>query len=455
MELPNSEPLSEREIEILRLVATGASNKEIAQALSISPNTVKVHLRNIFAKIGVVSRTEATLYAIRNGITPPGFSLPESTPAEEEVPPESPLQVAALTQEAEVPLPARRALNRWALAGAALLILLLAGALVWNLTRPAASTPTPASVQTTPVVPPRWAVLKELPEARAGMAAIAFNERLYLFGGETETGISNDTLAYDPATDTWQALSGKPTAVSQIAAARLGEQIYLPGGMTAARRPISALEVYSPLTDSWQSRAPLPQALAGYALTAFEGNLYLFGGWDGKTPSSAVYAYDPETNRWEERTPLPSPRVFAAAIAVEGRILLFGGSDGSQPLDEVWAYHPARESGSGTVWEALPAMPAPRAQMSAVGLINSIYLLGGISSNDEGNLPNWVFTPADGLWQALEPAPAPLGEQGVAVTYGNYLHIFGGKSGQTLQRTHLSYQALYTVAIPFIVDDTP
>src|SRR6476469_9339926 len=60
--------ISEREREILRLVATGATNQQIAYQLNISINTVKVHLRNIFGKIGVTSRTEATVFAVRNGL---------------------------------------------------------------------------------------------------------------------------------------------------------------------------------------------------------------------------------------------------------------------------------------------------------------------------------------------------------------------------------------------------
>jgi len=60
--------LTPRETEILRLLAQGRSNKEIAQALKIGDGTVKTHLSNIFAKLGVTSRTQAVLYAVRIGL---------------------------------------------------------------------------------------------------------------------------------------------------------------------------------------------------------------------------------------------------------------------------------------------------------------------------------------------------------------------------------------------------
>ena len=66
----NSEPcnLHNRELQILKLVAIGISNKEIASKLFISPHTVGVHLVNIFKKLGVESRTEAVAYALNNGL---------------------------------------------------------------------------------------------------------------------------------------------------------------------------------------------------------------------------------------------------------------------------------------------------------------------------------------------------------------------------------------------------
>jgi len=61
------EPLSDREMEILKLAAKGISNKDIAEKLFLSPRTVQVHLGNIFNKLGVASRTEAVLYGLKRG----------------------------------------------------------------------------------------------------------------------------------------------------------------------------------------------------------------------------------------------------------------------------------------------------------------------------------------------------------------------------------------------------
>jgi DNA-binding NarL/FixJ family response regulator len=60
--------LTGREVEVLRLIAAGQSNRAIAQALFISPNTVLHHVSSIFAKLGVANRAEATAYAIRRGL---------------------------------------------------------------------------------------------------------------------------------------------------------------------------------------------------------------------------------------------------------------------------------------------------------------------------------------------------------------------------------------------------
>jgi DNA-binding NarL/FixJ family response regulator len=64
------EPLTKRETEVLRLLAQGKSNKEIAAELVIAEKTVRTHVSNILAKLGVTSRTQAALYALRSGLVP-------------------------------------------------------------------------------------------------------------------------------------------------------------------------------------------------------------------------------------------------------------------------------------------------------------------------------------------------------------------------------------------------
>ena len=62
------EKLTERETEVLRLLAMGKANKEIALEMHISETTVKTHVSNILMKLGVPSRTQAALYAVRIGL---------------------------------------------------------------------------------------------------------------------------------------------------------------------------------------------------------------------------------------------------------------------------------------------------------------------------------------------------------------------------------------------------
>lgn len=62
------EPLTPREVEVLRLLAGAASNKEMADRLAISTRTVETHLANIYGKLGVRGRTEAMLWAINEGM---------------------------------------------------------------------------------------------------------------------------------------------------------------------------------------------------------------------------------------------------------------------------------------------------------------------------------------------------------------------------------------------------
>lgn len=65
---PTSNPLTEREVEVLKLVAQGMSNQEIADHLFISEGTVGTHMRNILGKLHLANRTQAALYALRKGL---------------------------------------------------------------------------------------------------------------------------------------------------------------------------------------------------------------------------------------------------------------------------------------------------------------------------------------------------------------------------------------------------
>lgn len=84
VDFPIFTPLSEREIEVLERIAAGGSNKEIADALSISTQTVKNHISSILRKLSLNDRTQAVLFALRRGWIETPNEIRQGPPAEEE-----------------------------------------------------------------------------------------------------------------------------------------------------------------------------------------------------------------------------------------------------------------------------------------------------------------------------------------------------------------------------------
>jgi NarL family two-component system response regulator LiaR len=67
---PDLDELTQRELDVLRLIARGLSNQEIAQELTISEKTVKTHVSNVLSKLHVDDRTQAAIYALKKGLAP-------------------------------------------------------------------------------------------------------------------------------------------------------------------------------------------------------------------------------------------------------------------------------------------------------------------------------------------------------------------------------------------------
>lgn len=446
------EALSEREIEILRLVATGVSNKEIATALSISPNTVKVHLRNIFSKIGVLSRTEATLYAIKTGIVAQPSSEIAGLDVVNPQAADNPLALASTqTYETE---PARRMPVRAVILWALIVVIVLITAITISNNVLKAASPSPTAPANTLTNPPRWQSNPGLPEGRAAMGAVAYNNNLYLVGGDTATGVSGDLIGYNLTSSEWKQLAAKPTPVSEVKAVLIGEKIYVPGGKRADGSITNVLEVYDPRLNTWDTRAPMPTAVSNYALTTYEGNLFLFGGWDGSRILDKVFRYDPDNNQWETRSLKPGARMSGAAAALDGRILLIGGQNEQGGSKEVWIYYPDRDSEGDSAWEKAPDLPEARYGFAAATLANSIFILGGQSSpSDQRVQPILVLTPDSLIWQSIDLPAQKIGSQVALLAAGNYLHVLGGQVNGRLESEHLVYQALYTVSIPLISNE--
>ncbi|MBN1668644.1 MAG: hypothetical protein JW862_16240 [Anaerolineales bacterium] len=437
--MPELEQLSEREIEILRLLANGATNKDIARQLVISINTVKAHLKSIYAKLEVASRTEATLVAVRSGLVVVEPSVVPGETLETDDRPAAERPSGLLAQLRTLPV--------WLPVAVVIVVLALLFLATWALwprpDQPFSASGNPLELENTDL---RWQQRVSMATPRSRFALSVFDNRLYAIAGEALNGPSSAVEVYDPDLDGWQLLAEKPLAVADVSAAVIGGALFVPGGRLPDGSISDRLDVYHPDRDEWESRAGLPAGRSAYALVPFEGRLFLFGGWDGQQYVDTVFEYDPVQDRWQELAPMPTRRGFAGAVVQGGRIHVIGGWDGQQALVVHETFMPGAAAGA---WGTAEPLPEGRYGMGLANLAETIYLVGGLDG-DASTQVSFQYLPSQNQWVAIDNLLAQTWAHMGLVPLGANLFILGGELNGVPTDQFWSYQAIYTIALPVI-----
>ena len=430
--------LSDREIEVLRLVGQGKSNKEIAMDLDISVNTVKVHIGNIFQKISVTSRTEATLFAIEHGII--------KSPAnqiEEEIPEIPVVEIPASKPTWKEIIRSKR----WLLLVVGLLLLAVLYVII---AKPAFLMPRENPAQ---IPPQNWVEVASMTEPRSSMAIATFEGKIVVIGGRSSLGALASVEMYNPISNTWSALEDKPTAVYDVSAAVIGEKLYVPGGIKADGSLTNVVEVFNFRKNAWEKSADLPIAVSGYGLASYEGQIYLFGGWDAQKPLDSVWRYDPDTDTWYQGSPMPTARLHPAVLADGGKIYVMGGSDGESKLNANESYSPYIELEKENPWKEEPNLPEKLSGYTAIKLYDKVAIFGGKSAVS-GAIDQFHYSTAQREWQIFNinsESASPISDAAY-VLLGDNIYVIGGQVGEQYLDRVSRYQAVYTILLPLTIN---
>jgi DNA-binding CsgD family transcriptional regulator/N-acetylneuraminic acid mutarotase len=471
---PN-EALTERELEVVRLVGVGITNKEIAQQLNVSANTVRVHLNNIFTKLGVHSRTELTVLAIRNGWvlqdnftattqntsdaeTSSGHMVNDNTLSYDDNLVTGNTTLTIQTETSAIadnasrvvfpkvapnpqPLPPLALWRRFTL-----VIALAVGIALFALSFPISRLTISANPDgiglssnidnsfLSPGETTRWFQRSALPNQRARAAAVTVGNSIYVIGGEINKIATSDLLSFDKESNTWRNLSAnKPTPVGNAIASVIGDIIYVVGGTTLNDALTSRNESFDIQQQSWRTLAPLPRATAGHAMAAYADKLYVFGGKTSIGTTANSFVYNPQTDAWIAIAPMPTPRSLAAAVANDTHIFVIGGYDDGRESSICEAYNPIDNE-----WSVCAPMLLPRGGFGLVRFGANIYAIGGGWSGFVGF--NERYDIATNRWSAIE-TPLIGDWRSVAVAASNTeFYVIGGYSNNRRLATTYVYE---------------
>ncbi|MEX1019938.1 MAG: LuxR C-terminal-related transcriptional regulator [Litorilinea sp.] len=503
-------PLSEREMDVARLLTTGATNSEIARELTISPHTVKVHLRNVFEKLQVSSRTEASMVLLQRGwVVVPGLETPGvETPGALEA------QTGPVAPPVPPPLadqPAGLAVWQRIYLGVAVALCLVAAFTPYVLGRPRASFALLSDAGQTvigrPAVEllPRWEARTPLSQARSRMAVAMDSQAIYVVGGEASGGrLLQSVDTYDLQVNQWHQLAPLPFALANSTAAIWENRLYVAGGVTPTSGAGSVAENVS---ENIPENVAGDEVAAGAqpAVEAAEDIAAELAGErpaTGNTPtarftvSDALLLYDGALQTWRPRGALPVPLAGAHLLADSSALYLLGGWDGETMRDEVWAWTPDANT-PAVEWRLITRLPVPMAFFGATLVDGALYVAGGYDGQNElAQVHRYRLETA--RWEALPPLTVPRGgltlaHDGVAllalgggwtrpisdherfdagtnqwttfaspipgewrhlaaVSREGVIHLLGGWSGDYLD-THLQYQSSFRALLPMITTD--
>lgn len=437
--------LSERERQILEMVATGASNQQIAHQLVISVNTVKVHLRNIFEKMGVQSRTEATMRAIQEG----WVKVAEDTA--------KPVEISTAPARTFLIADMHPPLAQWQQIYLLLATLLALVLVIIPLIprQPALETPKlpviyaqpPTPAPPAPVSAPasEWVSHEAMPTKRAGLGLVPMANKLFAIGGVRGNNQATRSVEiYDSTANSWSEGAAKPTAAANIAGAAVDGKIYVPGGCTNEGKAVTVFEIYDPEQDSWSKGPNLPEGRCAYGLAAFMDKLYLFGGWNGETFEDTVLAYSFKKKAWETlKSAMPKAKGYVGAAVLNDTIYVAGGYDGQAEFNQTYVFEP--DSGD---WIEKAPMQEKRGGLGLIAAANNLYAVGGgwkhsLTSSEK-------YDPASNTWTSFEtPLAAQWRNLGLAVI-DTKIYAIGGWNGAENEYLDsvVSYQVLFQLFLP-------
>lgn len=288
-----------------------------------------------------------------------------------------------------------------------------------------------------------WRRAPELPDARAGLAAVEMRGRVYAAGGSGLTVPNSTVEVFNPTTLQWRDEPALPRGLERFGFAAVNGRLYAAGGYSASdplrsagselgeyrRREFEPLrpsaEVWSldPLEGIWQRETAMPGPKASFQLVALGGLLYAIGGEEG---TDGVFVFDPVERSWSVTgAPSEITRRGAAAVAVEGRIYFIGGVDEGVVTGRVDIFDP--ESGS---WTIGPALPEPRAGHAAAVLDGRIHIVGGRSESLSTTLSSHLaLDRVAGIWSEEPPLESPRTDAAMVAINGELMVIGGGAGG--------------------------